>query len=254
MAIPDADPRARELDAAFEAAANGPAKPRAEAKTPAEVDRDAPFGREDDGTPKTPHGVNKDGSVRRAAGGRRAKEDQPRVAEGKPAEPETSAPKAKPEPHDWTADLDGFADTIWLGMSFAAKVGPKIPVLGKMLPGDKLGAEAFIFAETKPRLVAAVNLAAQHNARAAAFCRRLEGGDGLWALSVMFMVAPVITIAATVWKGDEKELKEAELPSLAEMAARNDAKMDEMIARMSAQITAATAAAAAVPEQAAAAA
>lgn len=246
MAIPDSDPRARELDAAFEAAANGPAKPRAEAKTPAEVDRDAPFGRGDDGTPIAPFGLTMTGAPRRTAGGRRAKEDQARVADGKPAEGKpdgTGAPRAKPEPHDYTADLDGIADTIWLGMSFAAKVGPKIPVLGRMLPGDKLGAEAFVFAETKPRLVAAVNLAAQHNARAAAFCKRLEGGDGLWALSVMFMVAPVVSIAATVWKGDAAELKEAELPPLAEMAARNDQKMDDMIARISAQIDAATAAA-----------
>jgi hypothetical protein len=253
MAIPDSDPRAKELDAAFEAAANGPAKPRAEAKTPAEVDRDAPFGRGDDGAPLAPFGLTKDGTPRRTAGGRRAKEDEARVSD-KPAEdkPVDAAPKARPEPHDYTADLDGFGDTIWLGLSFAAKIGPKIPVLGKLLPGDKLGAEAFIFAEIKPRLVAAVNLAAQHNAKAAEFCKKLEGGDGLWALSVMFMVAPVISIAATVWKGDEKELKEAELPSLAEMAAKNETKMDEMIARINAQIVAATTAA--MPQEQAAAA
>lgn len=249
MAIPDSDPRAKELDAAFEAAANGPAKPRAEAKTPVDVDRDAPFGRDDAGTPIAPFGLTKDGTPRRTAGGRRAKEDEARVAqpqEDKPAE-------GKPEPHDWSGDLDGFADTIWLGMSFAANITPKIPVVKKILPGEKLGAEAFIFAETKPRLIAAVNLAAQHNAKAAAFCKRLEGGDGLWALSVMFMVAPVVSIAMTVWKGDEKELKEAELPPLAEMAAKNNAKMDEMIAKINAHITAATTGAIS-PEQAAAAA
>jgi hypothetical protein len=253
MAIPDSDPRAQELDAAFEAAANGPAKPRAEAKTPGEVDREAPFGRDDDGTPKAPHGLTKDGVPRRTAGGRRSKEDQARVAEGKPVEPET-APKARPEPHDYSEDLDALGDTVWLGMSFAARIAPKIPLLSRLLPGDKIGAEAFVLAETKPRLIAAANLAAQHNAKAASFCKKLEGGDALWALSVMFMVAPVVTVAFTVWKGDEKELKEAELPSLKEMAAKNDVKMDAMIAKINAQITAATAAAMPPEQQAPAAA
>lgn len=240
MAIPDSDPRAKELDAAFEAAANGEPKPRAEAKTPGEVDREAPHGREDDGTPKTPFGTTKDGRPRLTASGRRPKDEQARIADGAPAE---TNPPAKPEPHDYAPDLDALGDTVWLGMSFAARVAPKIPILSKFIPGEKLGAEAFVFAETKPRLVAAVNLAAQHNAKAASFCKKLEGGDGLWALSVMFMLAPVVTIAAVVWKGDETELKEAELPSLAEMAKRNDTKMDQMIAKINAQIVEATTAA-----------
>ena len=243
MAIPDSDPRAKDLDAAFGAAMEGPAKPRAEAKTPAEVDRDAPFGREDDGTPKAPHGHTKDGSVRRTAGGRRPKDEQPRVAEATPAGADPKPPAAMPEPHDYSDDLNGLGDTIWLGMSFAAKVVPKIPLLGKIVPGEKLAAEAFILAEAKSRLIGAVNLAAQHNAKAAAFCKKLEGGDGLWVLSCMFMVMPVVSVAMTVWKGDKRELAEAELPSLAEMAKRNDEKMGEVIARINAQIIAATAAA-----------
>lgn len=248
MAIPDSDPRARDLDAAFAAAAAGPQKPRAEAKTPADIDQDAPFGRNDDGTPKTPYGISRDGKVRRSAGGRPPK-NAPDSARTAPAEQVTeaakpaSAPKGKPEPHDYTEDLDGLADTAWFGLTAVSKIAPHIPVIGKLVPEEKLASQAFILAETKPRLVAAVNLAAQHNAKAAAFCKKLEGGDGLWALTCMFMVMPVVSISMTVWKGDEKELAAAELPPLKEMAEQNAAKMDAMLARINAQITAATAAA-----------
>lgn len=248
MAIPDSDPRARELDAAFEAAANGPAKPRAEAKTPGEVDREAPFGREDDGTPKTPYGTNKDGSPRRTAGGRRSKDDQSRVAEGKPADAKPDT-RAKPEPHDWSGDLEGAADTVWFGLTFASRTAPKIPVIGKLVPGEKLAAEAFVLDTVKPQLVGAVNLAAQHNVKVADFCRKLEGSDSLWAFTVMFMVAPVIEIAATVWRADPDELKKAELPTLAEMAKRNEAKMDDMLDRIQAQIAQAAQAAQAAPAE-----
>jgi hypothetical protein len=250
MAIPDSDPRAQDLDAAFAQAMEGPARPRVEAKTPGEVDHDAPFGREDDGTAKAPYGLTKDGKPKRTRGGRPPKGEQPRT--GEPVQPEDARPPAaRPEPHDWTPDLDGFADGVWFGLSALGKVTPKIPVVGKILPGEKLAAEAFILAETKPRLIAAVNLAAQHNARAAAFCGKLQGGDGLWALTCMFMIVPVINIGLTVWKGDEADLKEAELPTLAEMSRRNDDKMGEMVARINAQITAATQAAMATTPEAA---
>ena len=135
---------------------------------------------------------------------------------------------------------------MWFGLSAAAAVAPKIPLVGKRIPAEKISAEAFILGETKPRLVAAVNLAAQHNARAARFCAGLEGGDGLWALTCMFMVIPVISVGITVWQGDAAELKEAELPTLAEMAAKNKANMDTAIERINAQIKAATEAATAI--------
>jgi hypothetical protein len=247
MAIPDADPRAKDLDAAFAAAASGPQKPRAEAKTPADVDQDAPFGRADDGSPIAPHGLTKDGRVKRSAGGRPPKNSPDRPRTETPAEPDVKTgevvPKPRPEPHDWSEDLDGLGDAVWFGLSAVSKVAPNIPVLGKMVPGEKIAAQAFILSETKPRLVAAVNLAAQHNAKAAGFCKKLEGGDGLWALTCMFMVMPVVSISATIWKGDDAELKEAELPSLKDMAERNGAKMDEMVERINAQIAAATQAA-----------
>lgn len=246
MAIPDSDPRARELDEAFAAAAAGPQKPRAEAKTPADIDQDAPFGRAEDGSPTAPYGMTKDGRVKRSAGGRPPKGSEDRPRTGTPAEIKKDADKkdkpakVKPEPHDWTPELDGFGDAIWFGLSAAAQVAPHIPLIGKKLPAEKIAAEAFILAETKPRLVAAVNLAAQHSAAAEKFCKGLEGGDGLWALTCMFMVMPVVSLGMTIWKGDEAELLADDLPSVAEMAKRNGTKMDEMLARINAQINAAT--------------
>jgi hypothetical protein len=246
MAIPDSDPRAKDLDAAFAAAATGPQKPRAEAKTPVEVDRDAPHGRGEDGAPLAPYGLTKDGRVKITNAGRRpGNPDQPRTGPA-PAD-EHSAPQAgktaPPAPHDWTGDLDALADSAWFGLSAAAAVIPHVPFVGKVLPEKKLAAQAFILSETKPSLVAAVNLAAQHNAKAARFCRSLEGGDGLWALTCMFMVLPVISVSATIWKGDEAGLKDAELPTMAEMAERNGKKMNEAVAEISARIQAATEAA-----------
>jgi hypothetical protein len=250
MAIPDSDPRAKDLDAAFAAAAAGPQRPRAEAPAPADVDQEAPHGRAEDGTPNAPFGLTKDGKVKRTAGGRPAKgsPDQARTgpAAGVRADAEASKAKdakpekAKPTPHDWSEDLDGFGDGIWFAMSAASQVVPHIPVIGKRIPAEKIAAEAFLLAEVKPRLVAAVNLAAQHSARAEKFCKSLEGGEGLWALTVMFMVMPVVSAGMTIWKGDEAELISEGLPSIEEMSKKNAAKMDEMVSRINAQITAAT--------------
>lgn len=247
MAVPAADPQALELDQAFQAAMEGPAKPRSEAKAPPEVDHDAPHGRDEAGVPLAPFGLTKEGKPKRTAGGRPLKDsaDRSRTVSAQPSPPPVppAGQKAKPDPRNWTEELDGLGDALWFGLSAVSKVAPSVPILGKLIPEEKLAAQAFVLSETKPRLVAAVNLAAQHNAKAAGFCKKLEGGDGLWALTAMFMVMPVLSLSVTIWKGDETELKEAELPTLAEMAKRNEDKMDEMLARINAQIAAATEAA-----------
>lgn len=251
MSIPDSDPRAAELDQQFAAAFSGPAKPTAEAKTPADIDPEAPFGRAEDNTPIAPYGTTKEGRIRRSAGGRPAKGSPDHARTATPGDVAAAAQEAgprspKPEARNWSPELDELGDAVWFGLSAAATVAPNIPVIGKKIPADKLAAEAFILNETKPRIVAAVNLAAQHSARAATFCQGLEGGDGLWALTCMFLLMPVVSIGVTVWKADPDELKEAELPTLAEMAAKNGLKMDAMIARINAQITEATQAATAI--------
>lgn len=250
MAVPAADPQALELDQAFQAAMEGPAKPRSEAKAPPEVDHDAPHGRDEAGVPLAPFGLTKEGKPKRTAGGRPLKDsaDRSRTVSAQPSPPPVppAGQKAKPDPRNWTEELDGLGTAAWFGMSAIAKVGGNIPFLRKLLPEEKLASQAFILHETQPRLVAAVNLAAQHNAKAAEFCGKLEGGDGLWALTCMFMVMPVVSLSMTVWKGDEAALKDAELPSLADMSSKNEELLDQMLKKIELQITAAADAAQAV--------
>lgn len=248
MAIPDSDPRAKDLDAAFQQAMEAPARPRVAASTPPELDPDAPLGRAEDGTPLEPYGRTKDGRIRRSAGGRPklAKDDpnRPRTetgAEVRPGQPDNK-PAERPAARDWTPELDGFADAIWFGLSAVSQIGGQVPVLGKLIPDRKLAAQAFILAETKPQLIGALNLAAQHNARAAAFCQRLQGGDGLWALTAMFMVMPVVSMSAEVWKGHAIETPDGTV-TIDDMGKLNGAKLDETLRNVQAAIAAQAAAA-----------
>lgn len=123
MPVPDADPQAAELDDAFSKAMDGPAKPR-EPGPPPEVDNDAPFGREDDGSPKAPYGFNKDGKVRRTAAGRRAKDDDGRARTGPPEPKDTkAAPGPPPAGRDasyYEKGLDEVAGQLWLLVGFVS--------------------------------------------------------------------------------------------------------------------------------------
>jgi hypothetical protein len=237
--VKEADPRAKGLEEAFAAGMGGPARPR-EAPPPPQVDRDAPHGREPDGTPKEPYGRNKDGSIRKSPAGRPRNDDRPRTAAiAEPAKGELSGTaKGISEPRDFSAALMDAGETIWFGGSVAAKIGPKLPLLGKFIPGRKLAATMAVFDAERPRLAAALNLAAQHDARARKLAIRLADGDAGWALSVMFMVAPFTSAVAAIWQGD-KALAEHELPGLDELAGRNEAAWDRTLAKISAQMEAA---------------
>lgn len=240
MAIPDADPRATDLDAAFAAAMlDTPARPRAEAKPPPEVDHDAPHGRDENGEPLAPFGLTKEGKPKLTRGGRPRKgsDDAPRT--GTVTTPrETGRAKATPDPRDWSAELSGAADAAWFGLSALGRVSDSVPVLGKLLPGEKMQAQAFILGECRPQLVGAVNLAAQHSAAAARFCARFDGGDGLWALTCMFMVMPVVSMSVAVWRGEPIETADGAKITAPDMARMNAAKMDDAVGRLQAQIAA----------------
>lgn len=243
MPVKEADPAARGLDEAFAAAMAGPAKPK-DVPAPPPVDREAPHGREDDGTPKAPYGwtkAGKDGPSRpklTASGRKPAKDDAARVAAPGATQEPAEAPvkgKAAPEPRDFSAALMDSSEALWFGGSIIAKAGPQIPLIGRFVPGQKLAATMAVFDAERPRLAAALNLAAQHDARARKLAQKLADGDAGWALTCCFMVAPFISATAAIFQGD-KALAERELPGLAQLAQRNDEAMDRMLAKITAQM------------------
>lgn len=233
MPIPAADPNAQDLDAAFAAAMQGPAKPRSEPKTPPEVDHDAPFGRADDGTPKAPYGYKPDGSIKRSAGGRPPKDDPERPRTGKVVPPADAKAQVKLQASDdFTEGLIGAADGIWLCMTAASKLPLSRLGIGKYrIPESipqRIGAQAHLFDQSKGQLVVALNEAAKHNARAHAIAAKLSEGDATWVLTVASMAGPFVAGSIALWKGDERL-------DVAAMAAANEAQMDAVMEALSAQ-------------------
>ena len=246
MPVKEADPAAKSLDEAFAKAMAGPAKPK-DVPAPPEVDREAPHGREDDGTPKAPYGWTKggkDGPPRpklSTAGRKPTPDEAARTTAVQPAQPAAGKGEDKKTPlegRDFSAALMDAGETIWFGGSMVAKVGPQVPVLGRFVPGRKLAATMAVFDAERPRLAAALNLAAQHDARARKLAVKLADGDAGWALSVMFMVAPFAGAVAAVWQTTDKNdaLGDRGLPGLDELAKANEAAMDRMLAKITAQM------------------
>jgi hypothetical protein len=243
MPVKEADPDAKSLDEAFSAAMGTPARP-AEPAAPPAVDPDAPFGREDDGAAKAPYGLTKDGKPRRSNAGRKPRDpdDAPRTgppADG-PGAPAGGGGNAAPEGKDYSAALSDFGDALWFGASALGKGGSAIPLIGKHIPERKVAAQAGVFRTFKPSLVNAVNIAAQHNAKAARFAASVESGDITWVVMVGFMVMPFMTMSAAIWKDSDENpaLAMAELPSLTELAEQNDKQLDAYLASITAQMEA----------------
>lgn len=231
-----ADPDAAALDAAFAEAMGAPARPR-EPAAPPEIDPDAPHGRGDDGTPLAPHGLTKDGKPKRTPAGRKPKDDQPRTGPAAPHEPGKPGKAGTiPAARDYREPLDEFADALWLGLTGIGMVGGKIPLIGRYIPEQKIAAEAAVFHAEKTRLVTSVNIAAQHNAQARRFAEKCADGTTSWVLMCGFMAMPFLTMSAAVWQGD-KALAGKEMPSLAELAKRNEAEMDSFIAGLAEQLS-----------------
>lgn len=250
MPVKDADPAAADLDKLLGEAMDGTSRPRVDATAPPPVDHEAPHGRDADGKPLAPYGYTKDGKPKRTKAGRPRNDDADRARTAEPGDQADDKPgDGKAAGGNYLADLSNFADVVWFGASALGALGGSLPIVGKLLPEEKIAAQALVIAETKPRLVAAVNLAAQHNVRAEKFCQSLKGGDGFWALQCMFMTLPVLSLSAAVWKGDKAlaELDETGETTLKSMAARNKDKMDEFMARIAAQLQAAEEQAMAVP-------
>ena len=236
MPVKEADPDADQLDAAFAEAMGAPSKPK-DPPAPPEIDPEAPHGRDEHGEPKAPFGYTADGKIKRSAAGRKRKDPDgaARTAPAQPAEPEPSEPGPKLEPRDFSAPLMDAGESLWFGGSVLAKVGPQVPLVGRFVPGEKLAATMAVFDSERPRLAAALNEAAQHDARARKLAEKLAAGDVGWALTCMFMVAPFTGAVAAIWQGDQA-LADRELPPLAELAASNEKAMDAMLAKISAQM------------------
>lgn len=229
MTVRTADDDAVTLDEAFTAAMQGPAKPR-EAAPPPPVDRDAPHGRDADGKPLAPYGLTKEGRPKRTTGGRPLKDAAARVTDVA-VKPDAKNKPAADKTADYSGPLAELHDAIWLGLSGLSKLGPRIPVIGKKLPEDKLAAEAYVWHHHKSRVCGAVALAAKHNAGAARFCQKIGTGEGTWVLMAGAMLMPVFVHTAAVLGGDDR-LKEMDMPSLAELKTSNDTAMEAALAEV----------------------
>lgn len=239
MPIAAADPRAKELDAQFAAAMSGPAKPRSEPKAPKEIDPEAPFGRDDSGEPIAKYGKTVDGRIRRSAGGRKPKKGEPDAARvtDKPDPPAgTGEPAKTGTVVDYSQDLADAADGIWLVMTGAARLPLGRLRAGKIgLPadaGDRMAAQAFVFSQHKYRLAAALNEAAQHNARARRLADKLAGGDMSWVLTVGALGMPFVMHSLALWRSDAGQLAKMELPAIGELAKNNEALMGQYMSQL----------------------
>ena len=221
-----------------------PGKPR-EPGPPPEVDKDAPFGRDDGGNPIAPHGLRKDGLPRLSPAGRRPAEEKARVGET-PAETEKPKPSTEVVPaRSYAPAIAETLEVVWLGGTVVGQVGPEIPVVGRFLPdGDKLQAQAAVILTFKDNIAGALDICAQHNEQARRLAEKMSGGGAGWALNAAFMMLPVISTSLKVW-GKEEPQADAEgnpLPTLAqELAEKNRTAFTDYMASLAKQAAEATA-------------
>lgn len=257
MPVSEAHPDAVKLDEAFAAAMDTPGRPR-EPGPPPETDKDAPFGRDEDGNPLAPFGLRKDGKPKLSAAGRKAAEDQARIGDAPPkqdARDEAKKPQGEDAPAGrYAAGIAETLETFWLGGTVAAEVGPKIPVVGRFMPApDKLHAQAAVLLACKDQLAGALDICAQHNDSARKLAEKLSSATAGWALNAAFMILPFVTTSVSVWGKQEREFHPETgqpLQTLNEqLAEQNRTALDAYMAKLKAQAETA-AAAAQEPDQA----
>jgi len=243
--VKDADPSAVSLDAAFAKAMDTPGTPR-EPGPPPEIDNDAPHGRAEDGTPLAPYGLTKDGKPKRSAAGRKpAAEDKARVAPDGP-QGNAEAPKGKgqgnkaePAARKYAPAIAETLETMWLGGTMIGTAGPDLPVVGKLIPGVQVQAQAAVILLYKDNMASALDLCAQHNASARKLAEKCASGDVGWALNAMFMMLPVVSTSLQVWGKQEREYDPATrepVPTLAEqLAETNRQAFEQYMKKLAAQ-------------------
>lgn len=237
MPIPDAHPEAVKLDAAFAAAMDTPGKPR-EPGPPPEVDRDAPFGRDDGGAPLAPFGLTRDGKPKKSPAGRKpAGDDKARVGEtpdpGKDKKAEAAIPGT---PVKYAPAIAESLETFWIGGTVLGQVGPDLPVVGKFIPGVRLQAQAAVLLAFQDNIATAIDICAQHNEQARRLAVKLSAGGAGWALNAAFMILPFVSTSLQVWGKEEREFDpetNEPLPTLTEkLVEQNQANFNAYLEKM----------------------
>lgn len=176
-------------------------------------DPEAPFGRNDDGSPVAPHGFGANGKPRQnppgpGRGGKGHADAKARTQPaGKAVTPAGTAAKA-----DYTRELVEFTDGCWMVMAGT-------PVPWKKLAGfrTKIRAQAAILKENQAGIVNAVNLGAVHNEQVRAKVEALTTGAISWVLPAMFLLTPFVASTAELWRTKAGD------PELAELARQTEA-------------------------------
>jgi hypothetical protein len=97
----------------------------------------------------------------------------------------------------------------------------------------RLHAQAALLDRSKPALVKAGNIAAQHHGPTAQLIEKLTNGSAAWMLPVMFTAAPFVATSLTLWKTPAAEL--------ADVAEQNEQKFREVVGAAAVQMAAAEA-------------
>jgi hypothetical protein len=209
-----------DVDAAFEAALSADAgrDVPADIAAPPRHDRDpeAPHGRAEDGSPIAPFGLKADGTprLREPGPGRPKGDEKPRVTASAPGPGKASKGGGGA---DYTDDLMGLGLSVWVGAS--ALKGGKL--LGLPLPDARPYAVAW--KAQLPQTVAAWNAAAQQNATVRGYVEKFSGEGSLsWVIGVAVASAGFIAGCA--------EIARADASTKAQLAAANDAQMQQFIA------------------------
>jgi hypothetical protein len=201
-----------------DAAVTPPEMPAPPRKT-VSADPDAPHGREEDGSPKAPYGLNKKTgrpNLKPGGPGRPVAGDKPRVTT--PAKAPATPGKGGQAP-DYAADLAGLAATVWIGAS--AMQGGRVPLLGIPIPDAR--PYAMLWHEQTPQLVGAWNTAAQQNATIRGWVEKLAGeGSWQWVIGVSVVSANFLAGCTELAKKDNAELR-------ANYAHHNDLALKEFL-------------------------
>lgn len=146
---------------------------------------------------------------------------KPRGRPKRDAQRVTNAPpkiKAEIKPKNFSAPLSEMTDVAWLGLSMVGMLGDEITKASEKIPdaagpvknivkkiggaGLKLEAEAAVLRFNNDKLIAGLNLAAQHNKKARAFAEKVDKGGVSWVGTCALMMLPFAIQSANILAAD----------------------------------------------------